>query len=66
MCSNINYIVKHKPVILSEYIRRMNRSQTIFVCNKLKLTKYKTKTPTRILKNILLNILESNIKVIKK
>jgi hypothetical protein len=62
----INYIVKHKPDILCEYIKRMNRTQTIFVCNKLKITKSKTKTPTTILKNILLNILESNIKVIKK
>lgn len=61
----IKYILrKGDSKLLSEYIKKMNKRQAIFILKRLNIIT-KPNTPTSIVKNILLNTLSTNIRIIK-
>ena len=61
----LKYILrKGNAKLLSEYIKKMNKRQAIFILKRLNID-IKQNTPTTIVKNILLNTLSTNIRIIK-
>ena len=61
----LKYILrKGNAKLLSEYIKKMNKRQAIFILKRLNID-IKPNTPTSIVKNILLNTLSTNIRIVK-